>query len=183
MKKMILLLTVCTLASFSFAWAPDPISGLTLHIDTSANELWFSGSDMGMPFFQTNTQIWSDSYGTASGVSFDVSPAIAGLGLGSVSLEFAEGLSDITVVGYFGGFETTTIASTGTHINYTSLLSASDLAIFESEVSTITSLDNYVETGFGFSNGFSSMTVEIVPEPATMAILGLGGLFIRRRRA
>lgn len=34
-----------------------------------------------------------------------------------------------------------------------------------------------------YEGGFDNITIHVVPEPATLALIGLGGLFLRKRRA
>ena len=98
------------------------------------------------------------SYGWDPGLSFDP------LGLGTASVEIGGGTFGDSTIGTTGYID---IAFTGG----TQLVS----------LSAGQSFGGSMDTGFGVPT-FSQGVVTIVPEPMTLALLGLGGLFLRRRK-
>lgn len=177
MKTKVLTVAAALLLVAGYAQALM-IQGLTLHIDTNANELWFTGSDSVSPLeFAGNGVIWSVSQDFSSSRRLDVSSALTSTGLTGADIVYSPYGPDISVMLSYDSTNTALVNVTDTHVDYSSFYNAQEMADFENiAVNMGSSIPNV------FSSANHAIALDVVPEPCTMALLGLGGLFVRRRK-
>ncbi len=173
MLKYVLLATLITAAVTQ--------ATLVLNVDMNAKELWFSGSDSGA----------SNDNRFGSSVGYSLGADSAGTD-GSSDVIIDSCFDNSLSYGFLRAFYGT--AGTGLHISLSSDSPFSAIIANETHIdySAITRIDSFesVITEFEGSSmplsegtDFSPVEINVVPEPATMALLGLGGLMIRCRKA
>ena len=174
MKKMFFAAVVCSFLSFSYALQT---STLTLNVDTNANELWFTGVNTGIPFMPAgNLVVWTDSMDLSSSPAINVSSCLSAANMNSGSIYFSEYGNDISVALYFNNSSTVSISGNGIHVDYSNYYNPAEMLIFEEIIA------NYTSISPSFSSS-TSLAVIVGPGPITMALLGLGGLALGRRKA
>ena len=177
MRKLLILMVVLGVASMANA---------TLQISVDGNQDPADTEYTVLPSEEIILDIWTDAdiqAGTGEGYYFMAADPLLATISGGVSLwpgdvtHYGTGSSSyVAGEGPWGGITMTTaplIPTGGTLV---------DEILFhcESEEDAVVSL--YFTTDFGTFDLIDTVTIHQIPEPMTMVLLGLGGLFLRRRK-
>ncbi len=177
MKKilaLVLVLAVAQLASAAISWEVAQLTDTTFSVSLVATE---------------NVQDVSIAQLVTNGATFAVTPLDSSVWLGNFG-GTKQGFFDLAgfgAAGYGAAMGTNTAAgvyATGTLLSFTAVGAVGDVILVQNLPAF--SMNSYVITQAGGTQTFEALNAgsfELVPEPMTMALLGLGGLFIRRRRA
>jgi hypothetical protein len=171
-KSLVSVLLVFTLVTVNYAT-------MTLNVDTDAKELYFTGSTTGRLADVDGSQmaIWM------GGEDSDDNDAIPLTGTFSSSqnvdsfsaLQSNGSTGSLMVMFVFMGADLAsdiTFTGTGTRVSYAGL-----------DQDHIDAIEGYAGVlPILYGSDFDTIAVTYVPEPATFALLGLGGLLIRRRK-
>lgn len=172
------LLSILLLA-LSLSLAPASAQ-LLLTVDAAAKTLSFSGSDTGTPPSGAGRKrvIWTGGTGPFTTTSLDLESLFDITGnsfdASNILLIYDNGGLGLNLT--FTEEGQTTLTGNGSTLSY-DVYSESQKAVLEA------SNGNVMVLG-GSSSGWSSINVEVVPEPASGLLLGLGAaaLLLRRRR-
>lgn len=179
MRKFLLALLIFISAS-DFSQA-----AITLTINTSTKELWFSGSDSGTGMLSSediSVAVWRNGLegaGTNLFVTSAFSSDVGALHFVALGMGSSSGFLSFDVLMFYQGFSTIT-ANSAERFNYASTFSLAQQQ----------QLEAYAVDGVVFNEvlgtGFSPLSTNAVPEPSTCALLalGAGAVFwqVRRRR-
>ena len=163
MKKLLTLLLVLSLASV--ASAGQSLGGAT-EVDITGTAIVTLISDDGTG---GNTNYIDDSDGAASSLGAVTGVAATAAAGGNATVTLKNGYAYL-VVG--ADSETPNTLESGVRFN----LTVSGAGHVKDDVITVTLY------GPGWVNVLDTQSVTVVPEPMTIALLGLGGLFLRRRK-
>ncbi len=152
---------------------------LLLTVDAAAKTISFSGTDSGTTA-SNGRAIWDGGVGafTLPGISlaglFDASVNI--IDARNTSIRVFESGSVGLSLNFFLDASPATVSGNGTTLDYPDFFSDDEQAILEASDGDIMVLSS--------GTGWSNINVEVVPEPATGLLLGLGAaaLLLRRRR-
>ncbi|MFI4913383.1 MAG: PEP-CTERM sorting domain-containing protein [Sedimentisphaeraceae bacterium JB056] len=172
MKKLIFaaLLVACRFSLAAMSWNvimtdADKFTA-SLLTDEQVNAVSIALMTSDSPFFSVDSSSWNPAF-TSTQPVLDLS------GFGSEG--YGAATANITSPGVY---TTGTLITINMTFVVGDIVTISDLPAF--------GMSSYVSTQSGGQQSFSELGIDeifIIPEPMTMALLGLGGLFIHRRRA
>ena len=175
MKKLLILMLVLGMVSAANATISLSINGSTTASDGTEDIVNGSSVVLCVISSDTSTYLMEVSVATADGsltspsINLDDSPYTGNAGDSSTVVDYSTTAMDIFEVG--NGALTGDPVTAGVHF-YSTLTEAGSIN------DTFT-----VDIGpYGWTTATDSITFTIVPEPITIALLGLGGLFLRRRK-
>ena len=184
MKKLLILALVLSVASIANATIglvasnSSPVAGenITMTIETTASEL--------VGTIQVGIIRDDVSGGLAATGSFNALFTTTDVGYNGVTLGLGDDAGDI---GYISGIVNLPNYATGTLYTYTYTVSASATngTVITFSLPDASGDPYYFPSEAGLSTaevvGISGTSVTVIPEPMTIALLGLGGLFLRRK--
>ena len=178
MKKLLILVMVLGVASMANATLQISVAGDQNPVDSEITVL---------PSEETTLDIWTDAdivQGVGEGYYFLTADPLKATVSGGVSLWAGD-------VIHYGTGASAYVAGEGPWggialVNASLIPAGSTLVdeiLFHCESEEDAVVDLYFTTDFATFNLVDSVTIhQMIPEPMTMALLGLGGLFLRRRK-
>ena len=189
MKKNVITICVMAVLTVGALLAGHAQAALVMEIDTANEQFRLTGSDSGTadywPDLGGYMAAWTLETGDFTGSETYYQDLDSDLFSQDFSREvFTETHYDVpfgskTVLAAVYLFEFSTVTGSGIWVDYSSMAETLKTD-FESRIGGILP---ELDVGTGGESGWSPVSVQAVPEPATMALLGLGGLLIRRKRA
>jgi len=174
--KTLLALVATSVALLTTAKA-DPVPNFTMHVDTTLETLWFSGSTSGTT---ENTYVSWISGESGFLNTYNIDPLVSAEGLVEATLYLPSGSDNLAILEIFLSGEDHFSVITGTEVVFDYSGASSFTKAY---LATATSMS--VSNGSEFSD-LQIVQVSSVPEPSTYAaILGgvvLVGAVIRRKR-
>ena len=186
MRKLLILMLVLGMASLANASLiisvhetdGSPYDGRTLNF---SDELWLDiesvGGDTGDSYWGLVADIDKATIDPTSGVVLIPSAPDASMLLGSLADNWAPAIAGREgIMGTVGAFTAQPPYADGTYF---------DEILFHCEGNGPVTIDLLEFDGFGWvwtGVTFDSVVIPQIPEPATMLLLGLGGLLLRRRK-
>lgn len=150
----------------------------------SINTNYLNGSD-------SNMDLVLDEYTYLLKIDYDPSAGTNFVTFDPINVDYADHAIGDNTTGNCAGIEATDAAEYANYISIYNVAQNSwqmkwfDDSLTESFDPTATGTYDFVLEAYkdGSLQTSTSMQVEVVPEPATMAILGLGGILLRRKRS
>jgi hypothetical protein len=170
MKKLLVLLMVLGLVSSAQA-------ALTLNLSSASIAV---GGTTTLTIVSDNVDNWQDNLILSEDVMAWNAPVAADWGTGTAS-----GIGNIGAIGYnAGGYHAAIDVLVASNLGTTDVVAGTQFSIVITGMNAGTiyvSLQDPTTQAEVTTNG-APLALVVTPEPMTMALLGLGGLFLRRRK-
>jgi len=163
-------------------------AALVMEIDTANEQFRLTGSDSGTPFYWPDfggyVAIWTLETGNFTGSDTHYQDLDSDLFSQDFLMEvftaihYDDPFGSTTTLGAAHSLDFSTVTGSGIWVDYSSMAETLKTD-YESRIGGILPV---LDVGTGGESGWSPVSIQAVPEPATMALLGLGSLFLLRRR-